>query len=123
MENDQNFEELIWDCITNSAKVKFDFSAFEKEFEGINENTASNILFRIIVGYASGESTEILSIKLRNEMLLNGYSLSLDEIDKFLMGKDQTLKLEIYATELASKMLQEGIDELTVLNSTIQLLG
>lgn len=119
----EDFEELFAITITNSAKRKFDFVAFEKEFEDLGENLASAILFEIIAAFANEEKSEIISIKLFDELLLTGIAWELDEINKFLIGKEEILKVEIYTTQMASKMINDGIDPLVVLNFINQMLN
>ena len=66
---------LIYDNITNSAKTKFDYKSFAKGFDEIDEKIADNILFKVLVEFASDEEKENIAYKLFNEILLNKISL------------------------------------------------
>jgi hypothetical protein len=115
--------ELIWGTITDSAKKKFDYNSFEEQFAEIDENLADNILFKIIIGFASNKTSEKISLELFNELMMIGFLWKLEEVQKFVNDKDKTLKLEIYSSQLASSLLQDGNDPLAVLNSVRQLLN
>jgi hypothetical protein len=119
----KNTEELIWDRITNSAKTRFDYTTFAKEFNEIDENIAENILFKTIVGFASKKTKSELSFELFNEILLIGYKCDIKEIRVFIDDKEELLKLEIYVSQLAGSMLQNGQDPLSVLQFANQLLN
>jgi len=115
-------EDLIWNRITDSAKKKFDYKTFESEFNKIDDNIAENIIFQIIVGFASDKTEEIIALELYNQMLMTGFVWQLDEIQKFIEDKKSLLKIEIYSAQLASSMLQDDNDPLSVLNGINQLL-
>jgi hypothetical protein len=116
-------EDEIWNTITASAKRRFDFAAFEKDFIEIDENLADNILFKVLVEHASGETINIISEKLFNEILLTGFIWRKKEIVEFLKNKEDLLKIEIYATKLAREMLNSGANLISVLNTINQILA
>ena len=115
--------DLIWNAITNSAKRKFDYSDFEKQFIEINENMADNILFQVIIGFASKKSSEVISSGLFNQMLMTGFIWKLEDIKDFVAGKDKLFSIEIYASQLANSLLDDGNEPAAVLNSITQLLN
>lgn len=115
--------ELIWNIITDSAKRKFDYDSFEKQFIEIDESLADNILFKVIIGFASNKTSERISLELFNEMMLIGFMWKLEDIQSFVNDKDKILKLEIYSSQLASSLLQDGNDPSIVLNSINQILN
>lgn len=120
----EDFEEdLIWNKITNSAKKKFDYKSFEAGFKEIDENLAENILFKVIVSFASEDTKEFISAKLFSEMLLIGFMWEKDQINAFLRNKDKELCLEIYVTQLANSMLEDGNNATSVLNNVNQLIN
>jgi len=116
-------QDLIWNAITTSAKSKFDYSSFEKDFNEIDENIAENILFKVTVGFANQQTSDVISAELFNQMMMIGFVWDKVEIKDFVEGKDQLLKLEIYTTQLAGSLLEEGKDSLEVLNTVKQLLN
>ncbi|WP_445956550.1 hypothetical protein [Yeosuana sp.] len=115
-------EDLIWDTITNSAKTKFDYVTFSKDFNEIDDEIADNILFKLIIELASGETKETISNKIYMDVLMLGFKWDKAEIDEFIKDKDLALKLEIYVAGLANDMLQQGNSTKSVLNSINTLL-
>jgi len=116
-------ENIVWNRITNSARKKFDFILFEKSFSDINENIAENIVFQVILGYASNKTGEIISLEIFNQILLMGFKWNLDDIKEFVFEKKKLFEIEIFTTQLAISMLQEGGDPLAVLNAIDPLLA
>jgi hypothetical protein len=116
-------EKLIWDAITNKAKTRFDYSAFSKSFPISDESVSDDLLFKIIVLLAMKEPKKIIALKLFNEILLLGLVWEATDIEEFLQDKDKVFKIEIYAAQLASDLLQDGNDPLSVLNSVNQFLN
>ena len=115
--------DLIWNAITDSAKTRFDYGSFEKEFNEIDANIAENILLKVIEGFANRQTDEIISLELFNQMMMIGSIWKKEDIMAFVEGKDKLLKLEIYTIQLAYSLLQDGGDPLVVLNSVKQLLN
>ncbi|UPQ79418.1 hypothetical protein M0M57_00930 [Flavobacterium azooxidireducens] len=119
----QHKEDLIWDNITNSAKRKFDYKDFESSFEEIDIELADTFLFEIIAGFAGGESKELISARLLSQIMLTGFHFDKTEMHKFIDGKEKVLGIEIYATQLARTMLEDGTDVISVLKSINQILN
>jgi|JI6StandDraft_1071083.scaffolds.fasta_scaffold427488_1 hypothetical protein len=115
--------DIVWNAITDSAKKKFDYSSFEEQFIDVDENLADNLLFKIIIGFASKKTDEIISLELFNEMMMIGFIWKLEDIQDFIKDKDKVLKSEIYSSQLAGSLLEDGNDPLMVLNSINQLLN
>jgi hypothetical protein len=116
-------EEIIWRTIADSAKKRFDYASFEKEFFEIDKNIADNILFNILGGLASGETHNIISEKLFNKILLTGFKWNKKDIIEFLKDKKDLLKIEINATRLAGEMLNSGTNQNSILVAINQILS
>jgi len=115
--------DIVWNAITDSAKNKFDYKSFEEQFIDVDQNLADNILFKIIIGFASKKTDEVISLELFNEMMIIGFIWKLEDIQDFIKGKDKLLKSEIYSSQLAGSLLEDGNDPSMVLNSITQLLN
>jgi len=111
-------ESLIWDSIISSAQTKIDYAAFESFFSEM----AEDILLKIIIGFASGKSNSIISAEIFSNILLMGYHVNYDELKIIMEDKDKELGLEIYLAQLASSMLENGSNPISVYNSIQQLL-
>ena len=111
-------EEKIWNLIIDSAKKKFDFLSFEKDFPFDTDG----VIFKIITGFAAEQKKEILVLELHNQMLPIGFNWDRKDIAKFIEGKESLFKIEIYACQLAIDMLNNGNDTISVFNSISQLL-
>lgn len=119
---EKTIEDLIYNRITDSAKLKFDYAEFAMGFEGMPNHVPENFLFGVIAGFASDDSKETVVAKLFNEVLMMGFMVDRKELIDFVEGKEKLFSLEIYVLQLASTMLQNGDDPLGVLNSVNQLL-
>lgn len=118
-----NSSELVWDAITRSAKGKFDFAEFEESFLEIDDRIPDDILFQIIIGFASGKDKKQISAEVWNELLILGLACPREQIDQFVEDKNELLKVEIYTANLASRMLNNGDDPSIVLMSISPLLN
>jgi hypothetical protein len=118
----QKPEDPIWDAITNSAKTKFDFASFENEFKDFNEYIAENILFNIILGFASDKDQERIVNELHSAILRTGINWKVEEINAFVSDKDKILMLEILVMKLARTMLNEGVKETDVMETVNNML-
>lgn len=127
-----NYEDLIWNLITESAKSKFDYAKFENHFGEIYDNDeidkdkkdldevdldldsigniAENILFIIIASLASGQDKSIISGKIFNEIILTGFVWEIEKIENFIEDKEELFHSEIYCFNLAMSMLDNGED-------------
>lgn len=112
-------EDIIWNNITDSAKRKFDYQTFSETFENYHSNIAENIIFQIIIGLANNKSE--LKYELNNQLFQLGIKWDVTEISSFIDEKKNVFKNEIYATQLAMDLLQNGNEPIAVLNS-IQFL-
>lgn len=118
MDTTKTAEELIWDTITDSAKKRFDYDAFENKFG----DHADYILFMTIVGYSIDESKEVITGNILSQVLMSGYKTNRDEIYDFIRDKEEKLKFEIFAANLAGRMLENGDDPIDVLQSINKIL-
>ncbi len=114
--------DIVWNTITDSAKNKFDYNLFKEQFDDEDENLADNILFKTIIGFASKKTNEVISLELFNEMMMIGFIWELEDIQEFIKDKESLLKLEIYSSQIANSLLEDGKDPLMVLNAINQLL-
>ena len=123
-ENMKNIEETIWDTITNSAKKRFDYKSLEEVFRKMGDgNVAENILCKIIVGLASGETKEVLARQINTEIILLGYCIEEHYLEKLLEHKEEELKTEIPVAQFAHAMLSQGSHHVTILNEVLKMLN
>jgi hypothetical protein len=115
-------KEQIWDTITDSAKEKFDYPAFEKMFADNDIILAENILFKVITDYASKKTKSKICNEIFTELLTAGIQWEIEEINKFIDDKEELLKLEINLTLFASAMLQEENDLDLIMNNIDQFI-
>jgi hypothetical protein len=116
-------ERTISDAILKSAKKKFDYKSLEAVFqETSDDNKAQNVLFKIIDGFASGETKESLATQLTTDMALVGYGFEEHYLEELLAHKEQELRTEILATQFARSMLEQGTHPVTVLNAVHKML-
>jgi len=115
-------EELIWNTITDSAKGKFDFEGFEKPFIEFDENLPGIVLFKIIIELANKSESKIISAKIFNDLILSGFDTDKKDLDVLIEELADKLKVEIYATQLAFGMLNDGTSETSTLKAINQFL-
>lgn len=118
----KTIEDLIYDRITDSAKLKFEYAEFAMDFKDLPKHVPENILFGVIAGFASGESNETVVAKLFNDILMMGFMVDRKELVDFVEGKEKLFALEIYVLQLASTMLENGDNPHGVLSAVNQLL-
>lgn len=118
-----NSTDLVWDAITNSAKGKFDYHSFEESFNEVDENFAESILLKIIIGFANEKTEEVISLEILNELLMIGFAVELEEIENLVKGKRNILKAEVFTTQMAHSLLEQGNDPVMVLKSIGLLLN
>jgi len=116
-------EDMAWSAVTESAKRRFDFSEFKKSL-GVSgdDHTAEYILFQLIVGFAEKLSGEELASKIRSDLLLFGYSVLDDVLERLLVDKKEILKEEIRAAEAALSGFFQGKDSDAVFAQVRSLL-
>ena len=113
-----NIEEKIWDYITDNTKEKFVYENFRESFP-INPD---NFIFKIIVGYASGENADLIAAELSNEMAMIGFKMRQADLLLFVQDKEKLFQNEISAAKLASDMLSNGTNPATVLQFVTKIL-
>jgi hypothetical protein len=98
-------EEAIWSAITNSAKRRFDYASFEKEFPYINDA----VLLHIIIDIGSRRSSDEIAGRAYEEVLrTSGQQWNIAQIKQFIEGKEVVFKREIYAAGLFGNLMHEG---------------
>jgi len=115
--------DSVWNAITNSAKGRFDYSQFEGRFLGFDPKIAENILFKIIVGHASGDLTEDIAAVIQGQLLLIGCSFPQDELSTFILDRHADLSREITAMGTAQALFDMGVQVPGVLVQTYSLLN
>ena len=115
-------EYLIWDKIVSSAKSRFDAEKYFNMFAGMTPEMFDKLVLHIIVGFASGEEHDTISVNLHNELEHLGFEMREDLIDNFIADKHVVFSSEIYATYLTFSMLEDGAQEVEVLGYVTDLL-
>ncbi len=115
-------EYLIWDKIVSSAKNRFDADLYSNKFKKMNQELFDKLILHIIVGFASGEDHETISINLHNELEHLGIDAREGVIDTIVSDKHVLFSAEIYAAYLTFSMLEDGAQEIEVLGYVTDLL-
>jgi hypothetical protein len=124
MANMENSQDIVWDTITDSAKTKFDYPAFERIFSDAgNSHLPENILFLTIAGHAAQHSTEEIVTDINRELALLGIGLSDADLRRFVTEKDADLKREILAARTAIALFERGLKPPGVLVQVRSMLG
>src|SRR5690606_31066371 len=80
------------------------------------------IILHIIVGFASGESHNIISINLHNDLTDIRIHVYEYVVDEFISDKDVVFSDEFYAACLTFSMLEDGDSEIEILGYVTDLL-
>lgn len=117
-------QDIIWDTITNSAKLRFDYEDFASEFEinGIGQ-AAENILFKIIVDLAVEIEVEQIAFEINEQLLLLGIQLEEKELIDLIVGKQDLFSKEINAYIVAKTMIDQDCSLDEVLASVVITLS
>lgn len=118
-----NLESIIWDTITRSAKTRFNYSIFEKQFKAPNENVIDEILFTIINEFAKGEPKTNVVTKVLQRAMLKGLNWEEFDIIRFVNEKEQEFKIEIFTAHVVHDMLREHNDPKDVLVTVNKMLN
>jgi hypothetical protein len=114
-------EEQIYDLITNSAKMQFDYATFEKNFSIINEsiqpyeekNIADKILWLTLLYIAMGDKPNIIALKIRNELMMSGFIIeNISSLEKFVSENIDNWNKEVGILKMASDMLNSNFASL-----------
>ena len=101
-------KDVVWDEITESAKRQFDYEAYRATFGELgNENVPDNILFMIIEGYASGDSSTKITETVSQQLAMIGFAMP--GLEEFVKSKETELKTEIKATRGAIDGFNMGL--------------
>ena len=106
-----NDEDLIWNLITDSAKSRFDYDSFS---ENMGDDSASDLLFQIIVALAIGESKVLTAAKLNAQIMGMDFIMENDSFVHFIEEREKDLGMEILALKIARTNLDNGADPLAV---------
>ncbi|MFZ4263482.1 hypothetical protein ACFRAE_15690 [Sphingobacterium sp. HJSM2_6] len=115
-------EYLIWDKIVSSAKSRFDADLYSTKFKTMKPELYDKLILHIILGFASGEDHENISIMLHNELDHLGIDVREGIIDTIVSDKHVLFSAEIYAAYLTFSMLEDGSSEIEVLGYVTDLL-
>lgn len=115
-ESENEIENLISNTIANSAKRRFDFEDFRKDFDGFDENIADGVINTTLIQLASKENIKSISAKIHSEFLLIGMVWKRDEIEEFLKDKAHVFKIEIFVIQTVGQLLETGTNPLSVLD-------
>ncbi len=113
-------EFLIWDKIVNSAKKKYDYDQYLSFFN--DSKVYDQLLLHIIIGFASGECHQTISLNLHNELHHIGFTMREDEVADLIEDKHVVFSNEIYAAYLAFSLMEHGSSEAEILGHIIDLL-
>jgi len=117
-------KDLIWNAITESAKRRFNFDAFEKLFATFgNDHVAENVLFLVIAGLAAGDSPETIAAGINGHLILVGHTFSKDALLKFIADRRADLGIEIGAAETAMASFAMGFQPPGVLVQVRSMLS
>ncbi len=120
----QHPQDLVWNAITDSAKARFDYHAFERVFSDMgNPHVAENVLFHTIVGHAVGDSTDKIVADINLEFLSLGMGLSEEWFRSFVTEKKKELEGEILAADIAMALFEQGAKPPEVLVQVQKILG
>jgi hypothetical protein len=97
--------KIIWDAITNSAKKRFDYASFNKEFPFVSDA----IILKIVVDLASSKNKDTITTQVYDEVFTTtGEYWNTNQINLFISDKDEVFKREIFAVKRAGNMMYEG---------------
>ena len=101
-------ESAIYDLITDSAKTRFDYKAFETEFSlpDMDLNVADKVLWQILMYLAMDDGPETIALKVRNDIILSGFFIpDTDGLSQLIINNQVNWKKEIEALKMATGML------------------
>jgi hypothetical protein len=105
----QHTEDIVWDAITDSAKTRFDYQAFERVFSDTgSSHLPENVLFLTIVGHAAEHSPDEIVADINRELALLGIGVSESDLRDFVTERRGDLKREVLATMTARALFEQG---------------
>lgn len=113
--------DLIWERIVNSAKSKVDYSSFSKTFDNIVPGSAENILINILEDSANEVSVEIIALKIKNNIMVQGYMLQESQLQQLIEGILPLIEYEIMAIKDAVQMVKDG-EPITDIEKVVDIL-
>ncbi|WP_027376465.1 hypothetical protein [Kaistella palustris] len=115
---------LVTDFIVQSARTKFDFAAFMKNFPGVEETfVEEEFLLPLISGKAFSQDDTEIAESLYGAFRNLGLNLRLPDLIKIIEENGKKFGAEILAFQVAIDSLQQGAHPNAVVSQLSQLLG
>jgi hypothetical protein len=106
-----SYEDIVWNNITDSAKRRFDYTAFELGLSDFDDGTmVENILFMTIIGHAQKQSIEQIATSIRGELFLLAITDKEGWLDEFVKARLDDSPIEIKAAKQAIALTEMGIN-------------
>jgi hypothetical protein len=113
--------DLIWERIINSAKSKIDYASFSKSFNEIVPDSAEHILINILEDIANEVSVEIIALKIKNNIMVQGYMLQESQLQQLIEGILPLIEYEILAIKDAVQMVKDG-EPISEIEKVVEIL-
>ena len=95
-------EDIIWNTITASARTKFDYTAFKKEFGAFDNNRVlDTVLYQVLEGFAENKSTSEVAENLSHDLQMLSYPFAEKNFEPFIASHETIFASEIKATARA----------------------
>lgn len=101
-------EDLIWETILESAKLRFDYNRYIARFEPYEMQLSQNLLLEVIVGIAAGKNELILAWEISNEFVIFGKDVPFNKIINFIDEKKELFQHEVQMVRYANEQLEIG---------------
>lgn len=101
-------ENLIWETILESAKLRFDYNYYDSHFEPDESYLSQNLILEMIVGLAAKKNDLILALEISHELCIYGKVVALNKIINFIEEKKYLFQPEIQMVQYANKQLETG---------------
>lgn len=108
-------EDIIWNTVTASARNRFDYTAFKKQFGPFsNDRVLDTVLFQILEGCAEGKPAAEIGGNLSHDLQMLNYAFADMDFEPFVAEHTDLFKKEIDATAIALKAFceEKEIDEI-----------
>jgi len=111
-------EEEIYCMITNSAKTRFDYDAFESDLLGEDEfmqttvvkyDLADKLLWLMVLYLSGGYEPNIVAARINCDMMLAQMMIDVDSLEKLVLENLDNWKNEIKALRLATELLNSNM--------------
>ena len=119
----QDPTEIVWNTITESAKNRFDYTAFERSlWDTESAHFSETVLFLTIVGHAADRSTDEIAADINGQLSLRALKFPEADLRRFIEEKKAELKREIFATTVAINLFACGLKPPSVLVQVRKIL-